>query len=76
MPRPSSTGMCTPRNTLSGLSGFRLPVCEAPVGLAGDRHVLSITGSLSPQDVSVYCPEPGAAEEGFAFREAKSVSVC
>lgn len=46
------------------------------MGLVGDRHVLSVTGSLSSQDVSVYRPEPGAAEEGFAFRKAKFVSVC
>jgi hypothetical protein len=45
------------------------------MGLSGDRNVLSVTGSLFLQDVSVYCPEPGAAEEGFAFRKAKFVSV-
>lgn len=46
------------------------------MGLVGDRHVLSVTGSLSLQDVSVYRPEPGAAEEGLALRKAKFVSVC
>lgn len=49
---------------------------EASMGLVGDRHVLSVTGSLSPQDVSVYRPEPGASEEGLALRKAKFVSVC
>ena len=45
------------------------------MGLVGDRHGLSVTGSLFSQDVSVYRPEPGAAEEGPASRKAESVSV-
>lgn len=41
----------------------------------GGRHTLSVTVTLSLQDVGLYCPEPGASEESLASREAEPVSL-
>ncbi|KAK7796526.1 hypothetical protein U0070_012484 [Myodes glareolus] len=43
--------------------------CQELVLTEDEKKLLAKEG-----DVSVYCPEPGAAEEGVAFRKAESVS--
>lgn len=51
------------------------PDRERSAGPVGGRHILNVTVTLSLQDVSLHCPEPGASEEGLASREAEPVSL-
>lgn len=51
------------------------PHRETSAELLGDTHIVNATVTLSLQDVSLHCPEPGASEEGLASREAESVSL-
>lgn len=45
------------------------------MGMVGDELSLNVTVTLSLQDVSLHCPEPGAPEESLASREAEPVSL-